>query len=162
MFLSKFIYKLFTTFLQVTIYLCVFLMPMRASDVIYASGSVAKPGDLETAIALNNMGALLVRQGQYASAEGSLRKAYAVLEKTDAANSVNAASVLSNLALSIHKQGCYKEAEPLYELAETLVKRWDGESSIEYAKVLTNSALLAYEMGNYASAVKQIQKAVDV
>jgi tetratricopeptide (TPR) repeat protein len=80
------------------------------------------------AVALNKLGIVVQRQGQYTEAEGLFKRALAIREKALGTNHSDVGQTLNNLANVYRLQGNYSEAEGLLKRALVIREKALGSS----------------------------------
>jgi tetratricopeptide (TPR) repeat protein len=108
------------------------------------------PEQPETADALNNLGFLFQKTGDYAKAEPLYQEALRIAQKTP--EHPYTAMVLNNLGELYRAMGEYAKAEPPYQEALRIRQKFLGPENPVTASSLNNLALLYQAMGEFAKA----------
>jgi CHAT domain-containing protein/tetratricopeptide (TPR) repeat protein len=116
----------------------------------------------DTATSLNNLGAILQAQGDYAAAKPLHERALAIRERVLGRDHPDTATSLNNLAELLQAQGNYDAARPLYERALAINEQVKGREHPATAAALTNLAGLNWRQGNYAAAKPLFERALAI
>jgi tetratricopeptide (TPR) repeat protein len=108
---------------------------------------------------LNDMGAVLRDQGDYAGARYHFEYALAVREKALGLGHPDTAASLSNLASLRYLQGDRAAARPLFEHALAVEERVLGPDHPDTANTLFNLAVIAFSEGNREQAATLMRRA---
>lgn len=120
------------------------------------------PNGLVVADTLYNLAILRRQQGQPVEAEQLYRRALAIRERKQGANSPDVAVVLNNLAALQAAQGHYTDAQSLFERALAIREHALGKEHVLTAESLNNLALLYAAQGNSTAAEPLYKRAVAI
>ena len=136
----------------------------QASMMIPVVRAVARStGDsLTQALALSQLGHLLMNQGKYNDAWESHRQALELREKVLGPEHPDVASSISNLAGAAWWMGRYDEAVEKAERAVTLQSKALGPAHPEVMKTLIISAGTLFEVGRYEDALKRHERVLEL
>jgi tetratricopeptide (TPR) repeat protein len=120
------------------------------------------PEEPATADALDDLGLLLKKDGNYVKAEPLFQEALRICRKVLGSEDRSTALSLSNLAFLYKTMGEYGKAEPLYQEALRIKQKVLGPENPGAALGLNNLANLYKEMGAYGKAEPFLQEALDI
>jgi CHAT domain-containing protein/tetratricopeptide (TPR) repeat protein len=106
----------------------------------------------DVATGLDNLGSLLLYNGDYAGAEPVQREALAMRRRLLGEEHPDVALSLNNLSILLQYKGDYAGAEPLLRDALAIWRKLLGEEHLLVASSLDNLGVLLYGMGDYAGA----------
>ncbi|KAK3706423.1 hypothetical protein QZH41_018638 [Actinostola sp. cb2023] len=112
------------------------------------------------AAALNNLGGIFYKLGQYDEAKTHFEKALVIDETAYGESHPSIATTLNNLGLIFYELGQYAEAKTHYEKALVIYKTAYGENHPLIAPPLNNLGLTFYELGQYDEAKTHYEKAL--
>ena len=101
---------------------------------------------------MNNLAALLQKQGNMEDAKVLYRGTLEVVERAHGESHPHTALTLNNLASLLREEGRLDEAEPLFERALRIRSQLHGEDHPSYVTVLNNLAVLQEERGHFDAA----------
>ena len=101
-------------------------------------------------------------RGRHDEAEGLLRDALKIFERTYGPEHYEVAVILHNLATIHHRDGGFAEAEALYRRALTIKENVLGSEHPELATTLNNLGVLYKERGDNDLALTLISRAVSL
>jgi tetratricopeptide (TPR) repeat protein len=116
----------------------------------------------DTAQSLNNLGGLLLSQGDLAGARPYLERALAIREKTLGPDHPNMAESLNNLGGLLDSQGNLVEALPYYERALAIREKALGPDHPDTATSLNNLGCLFDSQGDLAGALPYYERALAI
>jgi tetratricopeptide (TPR) repeat protein len=136
----------------------------QASMLVPVVRAVARSsGDSVTqALALSQLGHLLMNQGKYKEAWESHRQALELREKALGPEHPDVATSISNLASAAWWMGRYDEAVEKAERAVTLQSKALGPEHPEVMKTLIISAGTLFEVGRYEDALKRHERVLEL
>jgi serine/threonine-protein kinase len=136
----------------------------QASMLVPVVRAVARSsGDsLTQALALSQLGHLLMTQGKYTEARESYLQALELREKVLGPEHPDVASSISNLASAAWWMGGYDEAVEKAERAVALQSKALGPEHPEVVKTLMISAGTLAEVGRYEDALKRHERALEL
>jgi tetratricopeptide (TPR) repeat protein len=117
---------------------------------------------LTQALALSQLGHLLMNQGKYNEAWESHRRALELREKVLGPEHPDVASSISNLASAAWWMGRYDEAVEKAERAVALQSKALGPEHPEVIKTLMISAGTLFEVGRYEDALKRHERVLEL
>jgi tetratricopeptide (TPR) repeat protein len=117
------------------------------------------PEEPATADALDDLGLLLKKDGNYVKAEPLFQEALRICRKVLGSEDRSIALSLSNLAFLYKTMGEYAKAEPLYQEALRIRQEVLGFEHPDTAKSFNYLALLYVDMGEYGKAEPLYQEA---
>jgi hypothetical protein len=98
-----------------------------------ASASAAEDKQLTAATELRQQADDLMHQGRYGESEPLYRRAFAIVERSRGADSIEVATIVNQLALVYREQGRYGEAEPLLKRSLAIRERVLGPQHLRAA-----------------------------
>lgn len=104
------------------------------------------------AIALGQLGGVLIDLGKYFDAEAVNREVLELYRQAHGDNSKEVGMATCNLAIVAFQQGLFDRAANLFEQALEIHRRWSGADSDEVATLVNNLAGAYYEQGRYFDA----------
>jgi CHAT domain-containing protein/Tfp pilus assembly protein PilF len=131
--------------------------PLAAQHVRLAE-SLYGPDDLKTATAWKAHGAVLADLGKYEQAEALFRRALAVFERQQQAESVE--EMLNNLGVTYARREQLDQALAMHQRALQLGEARLGKEHVGLTDVLYNVAKVHDAMGNYAEAERIFLRAL--
>jgi tetratricopeptide (TPR) repeat protein len=111
-------------------------------------------GAPETASALDNLGLVLIQQGDYAGAESVLKRAIAARESGGTKDAGELASSIRYLGLTYQERNVFPAAEEQYERAQPLLEAALGAGDSDYG-------LFLRDMGQVYAAQNKLGQAED-
>jgi tetratricopeptide (TPR) repeat protein len=123
-----------------------------AEKALEAAKRARGPEHPETAAALNNLGFLFEKIGDYDKAEPLYQEALRIRQKALGLEHHDTATSLNNLASLYQDMGEYTKAEPLYQEALRIRQKVLGSEHPDTATGLDNLGDLYRAMGKYAKA----------
>ena len=118
------------------------------------------PRDASVALALHNIGAILIVEGNYASAEGYLRRALSILTNVETPSG-ELGMVYGTLARSFYERGDYDQAEKFANDALTILQS-NSKKPAALIDALILAARTAARRGAYPEAAGQLTQAMSV
>jgi tetratricopeptide (TPR) repeat protein len=115
-----------------------------------------------TATSLNNLGFLLLAQGDIAAARPYYEQALAIRKKVLGEQHSDTATSLNNLGALLLAEGDYAAARPNYELALAIRKKILGEQHPDTASSLNNLGFLLQAQGDYSAARPHYEQALAI
>jgi tetratricopeptide (TPR) repeat protein len=115
-----------------------------------------------TAMALHNLGYLLINQGDFAAARPICERALSIAEKTLGPEHPETAFNLNNLADVLQNLGLPAQAQPLMERALAIREKVFAPDDPQTALSLTSLALLYHALGNDAGATPLFARALAI
>jgi CHAT domain-containing protein/tetratricopeptide (TPR) repeat protein len=112
--------------------------------------------------ALNNLGNVYSRQGQYAEAEDYLKRALAIKEARFGRDHAELAGTLNNLAIAYRLQGKYAEAVDLFKRALAITETKLGRDHPGVAGTLNNLAIVYRRQERYAEAEPYLKRSLAI
>ncbi|MCD0417214.1 tetratricopeptide repeat protein [Rubrivivax sp. JA1024] len=116
----------------------------------------------ETARTLNNLGRLLVAQGDYAGAKPHCLRALAIRENSLGPVHRDTARSLNNLGYLLRVQGDLAGAKPYFERALTILEKALGPDHPDTATSLNNLGALLESQGDLAGAKPYFERALAI
>ena len=113
-------------------------------------------------LALNNLGLLYDALGRYAEAEALLKRAVAILEKSQRPDHPPLWTSLNNLAVVYASQGLHSKAEPLYKRSLAISESALGAEHPNVGTATNNLAELYRSLGRYGEAESLYKRALAV
>jgi tetratricopeptide (TPR) repeat protein/CHAT domain-containing protein len=114
------------------------------------------------AIALNDLGLLYLKMGNYVASETLLRQSLEITKRTSGEGSEEYSRSLNNLATVLRATGDYAAALPMAQKALEIVRTSLGEDHPAVATTMNNLSGLYMAMGNYTSSVPLYQEALRI
>jgi uncharacterized small protein (DUF1192 family) len=130
-----------------------------AERALAVAKRVRGPEQYETADALNSLGFLFQKIGDYAKAEPLYREALRIRQKVLGSEHPDTAKSLNGLASLYYITGEYTKAEPLYREALRIRQKVFGSEYPDTAKSLNNLALLEFDLGRIDEATALARQA---
>jgi CHAT domain-containing protein/Tfp pilus assembly protein PilF len=134
----------------------------KAREVLAIRQKVLGSEHPATAASLNNLGALLRAQGEYAAARPYLEQALDIRQKVLGPAHPDTANSLNDLGLLLQAQGEYAAARPYLEQALDIRQKVLGPEHPHTALSLNNLGALLWAQGEYAAARPYLEQALDI
>jgi CHAT domain-containing protein/Tfp pilus assembly protein PilF len=123
-----------------------------AESIVARSERSAGAESAQTAMALNNLGLLLFKKGDYLGAESKYKRALEILERVRGPNDPNLAMTLDNLGLLYIERGDLSRAEDLHLRALTIFFETLGEENHHTGVTANNLGSLYKHMHKFKDA----------
>jgi tetratricopeptide (TPR) repeat protein len=107
---------------------------------------------VESARALEGLGTVAAKSGQFARAEQLYKQALTIREQVQGETSPGIANCLLDLAELLHEQKLFDEAQPYYELALNTLNKADGVSDLSKAYCLDKVGQFFVDRGDMPAA----------
>jgi tetratricopeptide (TPR) repeat protein/CHAT domain-containing protein len=117
---------------------------------------------LVTALVMNNLGILYVKEGQYARAEPLFRRSLAIRKAKLPRDHLDLAHSLHNLANMYAKEGQYARAEPLFRRSLAIREAKLPRDHLDLAHSLNNLASIYWAMGQPVKAEPLFQRSLAI
>jgi CHAT domain-containing protein/tetratricopeptide (TPR) repeat protein len=127
-----------------------------------ASASAAEDKQLTAATELRQQADDLMHQGRYGESEPLYRRAFAIVERSRGADSIEVATIVNQLALVYREQGRYGEAEPLLKRSLAIRERVLGPQHLDVAQSLDNLGGVYLVQGRYGEAEPLARRALEI
>jgi len=127
--------------------------------------AIAGRGGIESAETgrwTNHLGLLAQDQGHFAEAEALFRKALAMIERSEGAESPLVAQALDNLGMALRAQEKRAEALPVLERALAIVEKSWGTDHHQYGTALNSLGALLLDLGRHQEALRRYAAAAAV
>jgi len=116
----------------------------------------------KTAVVLNMLAVLYLKQGRLTEAEPLSQRALAINEKVLGLKHPDTATSLNTLASLYYSQGKYREAEPLFQRVVEIDEESLGEFHPDTALSLNNLAALYHDQGRFPEAELLFQRVMKI
>jgi CHAT domain-containing protein/Tfp pilus assembly protein PilF len=134
----------------------------KAREAVTLRERVLGPSDLEVAEALDLLGRLLERTGEYSEAQKVLERALATKEAALGPNSADVADTVEVLAMAVQQQGNPGAARSLYERALRIREDVLGPDSPEVSGALTSLGWAQLDQGDFPGARASLERALKI
>ena len=131
-------------------------------EAFKATEQVFEPRHPNVGKSMNNLGAMLSKNGDTAEAERLLSGALDILEESLGKGHTGTASTLNNLADLYSGLGRYEEAEPLYLRALSIREKNPGVDHIDLITSIDNLASMYFSAGRFEEALPLFTRGFDL
>jgi CHAT domain-containing protein/Tfp pilus assembly protein PilF len=134
----------------------------KAREAVELRERVLGPDDLEVGEALDLLGRVLERNGEYPAAEAALARALRIKEAKIGPSTASAADTLEALAQVNQQTGRIAGARPLYERALRIREDLLGPEAPEVAAALTGLGWIQVDQGDLPAARITLERALKI
>jgi tetratricopeptide (TPR) repeat protein len=120
------------------------------------------PEHARTATSLNNIGRVLISEGDFTAARPLVERALAIYEKALGPGHPDTAPCLNNFARLLHQQGDFTGARPLYERALAICEKALGPEHPNTATSLSALGAMLRNQGDVAGARPLFERALAI